>query len=92
GLSLGLGADLTGQQGEGYALTLGLQQSLTWQSQALELVQSYAGLPFAGLHTLGLAGGTRSLYPLGLRGSTSLALGTDGLWQNRLTLYYQPAA
>lgn len=69
GLSLGLGADLTGQQGEGYALTLGLQQSLTWQSQALELVQSYAGLPFAGLHTLGLAGGTRSLYPLGLRGA-----------------------
>ncbi|WP_243093319.1 hypothetical protein [Thermus thalpophilus] len=92
GLSLGLGTDLSGQQGEGYRLSFGLGQSLTWQTQDLELVQSYSGLPFAGLHALGLAGGTRSLYPLGLRGSTSLQLGAEaGLWHNQLTLYHQPA-
>jgi hypothetical protein len=93
GLTLGLGTDLTGQAGEGYSLAFGLSQSLTWQTQDLDLVQSYSGLPLAGLHTLGLAGGTRSLYPLGLRGNTSLQLGTGpGLWQNQLTLYLQPVA
>jgi len=93
GLGLGLGTDLSGQTGEGYSLSLGLSQSLTWQTQDLELVQSYGGIPLAGLHTLGLAGGTRSLYPLGLRGSTSWQLGpSQGLWQNQLTLYAQPVA
>lgn len=93
GLSLGLGTDLSGQTGEAYRLSFGLSQSLTWQTQDLELVQSYGGVPLGGLHTLGLAGGTRSLYPLGLRGSTSLQLGpSQGLWQNQLTLYAQAAA
>ncbi|WP_038070616.1 hypothetical protein [Thermus scotoductus] len=93
GFNLGLGTDLSGQTGEGYRLSLGLSQSLTWQTQDLELVQSYGGIPLAGLHTLGLAGGTRNLYPLGLRGSTSWQLGpSQGLWQNQLTLYAQPVA
>lgn len=93
GLSLGLGTDLSGQTGEGYRLAFGLSQSLTWQTQNLELVQSYSGIPLAGLHTLGLAGGSRSLYPLGLRGSTSLQFGpSQGLWQSQLTLYAQPVA
>lgn len=91
GLSLGLGTDLAGQAGEGYRVSFGLSQSLTWQTQELELVQTYSGVPLAGLHALGLAGGTRSLYPWGLRGSTSLQLGPSlGLWQSRLSLYYQP--
>jgi hypothetical protein len=93
GLNLGLGGDLSGQAAEGYSLSLGLSQSLSWQTQELELVQSYSGVPFLGLHTLGLAGGTRALYPLGLRASTSLQLGAPaGLWQNQATLYLQPAA
>lgn len=93
GLSLGLGTDLSGQAAGEYRLSFGLSQSLTWQTQELELVQSYSGVPFAGIHTLGLAGGTRRLYPLGLRASTSLQLGSQtGLWQNQATLYYQPLA
>jgi len=93
GLNLGLGGDLSGQAAGGYNLSLGLSQSLSWQTQEIELVQSYSGVPLAGLHTLGLAGGTRSLYPLGLRASTGLQLGSQtGLWQNQLTLYYQPLA
>lgn len=91
GLSLGLGTDLSGQAGEAYRLSFGLSQTLTWQTQDLELVQSYSGVPLSGLHALGLAGGTRSLYPLGLRGSTSWQVGgASGLWQSQLTLYYQP--
>ncbi len=93
GLSLGLGTDLTGQAAGGYLLSFGLSQSLTWQTQELELVQSYSGVPLSGLHALGLAGGTRNLYPVGLRGSTSLQLGSaEGLWQSQLTLYAQPLA
>ncbi len=93
GLSLGLGGDLSGQAAEGYSLSFGLSQSLSWQTQELELVQSYSGVPFLGLHTLGLTGGTRALYPLGLRASTSLQLGGQtGLWQNQATLYLQPVA
>jgi len=93
GLSLGLGTDLSGQAAGVYRLSFGFSQSLTWQTQEVELVQSYSGVPFSGIHTLGLTGGTRSLYPLGLRASTSLQLGSqEGLWQNQVTLYYQPAA
>ncbi|GGN00889.1 hypothetical protein GCM10007092_13670 [Thermus composti] len=91
GLTLGLGTDLAGQTQGAYGLSLGLSQNLTWQTQELDLVQSYAGVPLAGLHVLGLTGGTRSLYPLGLRGSTSLQLGSlPALWQNQASLYYQP--
>ncbi|WP_337844974.1 hypothetical protein [Thermus sp.] len=91
GFLLGAGLDLAGQMAEGYALTLALQETLSWQTQGLDLTQTYAGVPAAGLHAFGLSGGTRSLYPLGLRGQTSFQLsGQGGLWQSGLTLYLQP--
>lgn len=91
GFLLGTGLDLAGRMAEGYALALALQESLSWQTQDLDLTQTYAGVPAAGLHAFGLSGGTRSLYPLGLRGQTSLQLsGQGGLWQSGLTLYLQP--
>jgi hypothetical protein len=92
GLLLGLGLDAAGVALEGYQATLALSQSLTWQTQELSLVQTYSGVPLAGLHTFGLVGGTRSLYPLGLRGSLSYALGGEGGFQAGLTLYGQPEA
>ncbi len=91
GLVLGLGVDLAGFQQEGYTLGLALSQSLAWQAQDLDLLQSYSGVPLAGLHTLGLSGGTRSLYPFGVRAGVSYQLSPlQNNLQANLTLFAQP--
>lgn len=91
GLVGGVGLDLFGG-GSPYTVGAGLNQTLTWQAQNLDFLQSYSGIPAAGLHTLGLAGGTRSIYPLGVRGNTSLQVSpADTVWYNNLSLYSQAA-
>ncbi len=75
GLSLSLGTDLTGSTtaGSPYTIGLSLNESLRWQTEALEVFQSYSGVPFSGQHGLSLFAGLRNTAPFGLRGGSSLS-------------------
>ncbi|MDZ7702930.1 MAG: hypothetical protein U5L04_00415 [Trueperaceae bacterium] len=93
GLSLSAGLNLVGATVDegGYAATFGLRQSLTWQLAEVDITQSYAGIPFSGIHGLGVSGGTRSIYPLGMRGTTFVQLSpSEQQWRNTVTVYGQP--
>ncbi len=93
GVTLSVGADLLGTADDaGYDVEPVLQESVTWQSQAFDVTQSYTGAPFSSLHTFGLSGGTRALAPVGVRAATSLTLSADDLrWRSALTLTTRPA-
>ena len=88
GLVLGVGTDLVGTAGDGvYRVDVGLHESLTWQTQAFDVTQSYSGVPLAGLHNIGLSGGLRSTSPFGVRASTSLQLTpATTAWRNAVTV------
>lgn len=88
GLVLGVGTDLVGTSSDGvYRVDAGLHESLTWQTQAFDVTQSYSGVPLAGLHNIGLSGGLRSTAPFGVRASTSLQLTPATTeWRNSVTV------
>lgn len=94
GLNLTLGADLVGSiTPDGYAVAVGVSESLTFQVQAFDVTQTYNAVPQAGLHNIGLSGGLRSAGPFGLRAATSLSVSPAGnRWRNSLTLSTAPAA
>jgi len=92
-LMLTVGSNVTGLQTDaGYAVAAGMNESLSYQEQFFDVTQTYSGVPFAGLHSIGLNGGLRSVGPFGVRASTSLQLsaGTHA-WRNVLTLSARPA-
>lgn len=88
GVVLGVGADLSGTANAGdYRIDLGLHESVSYQTQAFDVTQSYSGVPFAGLHTVGLAGGLRATSPFGVRASTSLQVAPDTTtWRSSVTV------
>lgn len=94
GLNLTLGADIVGSvTPDGYALAVGVSESLTYQVQAFDVTQTYNAVPQAGLHNIGLSGGLRSAGPFGVRAATSLSVAPAGnRWRNSLTLSTAPAA
>jgi hypothetical protein len=55
-----------------YNLNFSVGQSLDWQTQDVQVLQTYSALPFAGQHSLGLFVGLRNTTPFGVRGNTSL--------------------
>ncbi len=92
-LMLTVGSNLTGLQTDaGYAVAAGINESLSYQEQFFDVTQTYSGVPFAGLHSIGLNGGLRSAGPFGVRASTSLQLSAGSqAWRNVLTLSARPA-
>lgn len=92
GLTLSLGADLTGTRSDDdYVVAVGVNESLTYQSQVFDVTQSYSGVPQAGLHNFGLSGGLRSAGPFGLRAATAYTIANSGQrWRNSLTLSTSP--
>jgi len=93
GLVLSTGVDLTGTaDGDPYRVDVGVHESLSYQTQRFDVTQSYSGVPFAGLHNVGLSGGLRGTAPFGVRASTSLQFTPDTTaWRNTATLTAAPA-
>jgi hypothetical protein len=93
-LLLSVGSNVTGlQTDEGYAVVAGINESLSYQAQSFDVTQTYSGVPWAGLHNIGLNGGLRSAGPFGVRASTSLQLSAGSPdWRNVLTLSARPVA
>lgn len=74
-----------------YQVALAVSQRLAWQTDGFDVAQSYAGVPLAGVHTLGLTGGTRELYPFGVRARTSYSGSpVSERWSTSLSLYGAP--
>lgn len=90
---LTLGGGLAGTWAEDrYAVTLGVSESLSYQTQAFDVTQTYSGVPLAGIHAVGLSGGLRSAGPFGVRAATSLQLGGSAYtWSNSVTVSAAPA-
>ena len=96
GLALSVGAEVSGFAGRtgsaAYEGSLAVSQRLTWQNAAVDVSQSYAGVPFAGIHAIGVSGGTRRLYPFGVRALTSYAVSpVSSRWSSTVSLYGSPA-
>ena len=95
-LDLTVGAGISGfalaGEGSDYQLALSLSQRLAWQNDRFDVSQSYAGVPFAGVHTVGLSGGTRQLYPFGVRAQTAYSVSpVSNRWSSGVSLYGGPA-
>lgn len=92
--SLRLGARLSGisREAAGYTLVGTARQGLLWQGERFSVLQSLSASPQLGLYTLTLTGGTRSVYPLGVRGTALLQQRPDGLgWKTSTSLFATPA-
>jgi hypothetical protein len=95
-LTLTVGAGITGfadhgAQG-GYEAALSVRQRLTWRDDAFDVSQSYAGVPFAGVHTIGVTGGSRRLYPLGVRAYAAYSASpVSDRWAGSITVFGRPA-
>ena len=76
------------QPSRGYVAVPSVDERLSWQDSALDVTQTYTGQPTLGLHTVGLAGGTRTLDPLGVRTTNVLQVrgGAVGL-DNKVSVY-----
>jgi len=89
-----LGGTLSGVQGPGgYQLGWGAAQSFRWRDEGFDLTQSLSGSGSG--QTLALLGGTRTLTPFGVRGSSVLSItpsvmGVVTRWKNSLTLLSNP--
>lgn len=92
GLVLAAGTQLVGATGtSGYTVSLGVNESLSWQSQDFYVTQTYSGVPFAQLHNIGVSAGTRSNGLFSVRASTNLQLRLgDDRWRNSVTLASRP--
>lgn len=95
-LALTVGAGVSGFAGMaesgGYQVAFTVSQRLAWHDDRFDVNQSYAGVPFAGVHTIGLSGGTRSLYPIGVRVQTAYSLSpVSDRWNSGVTLFGSPA-
>jgi hypothetical protein len=82
GLSAEVGVHVLGllQPGGDYLVLPQLTEQLTWQNQHLNALESYSGQPTLGLHQLTLAGGMRSLAPVGVRTTNVLNLYPGALY------------
>jgi hypothetical protein len=94
-VELGAGGTLTGSGALGeYNLGVGLNQSVRFQNQDFDVLQSYSGAPLAGQHGLAVFVGLRSLAPFGARFGSSLGVNlSDQLefsWRNTLVLSVTP--
>lgn len=92
-VELGLGGDLAGTSlaGTPYSVVATASQSLTWRARDFEVTQTYVGVPQAGIHTVGLSGGSRRPYPYGARASSSYTVSATGNeWANAVTVFAQP--
>jgi len=86
--SLRLGGRLNGLAAENYALIASARQGLLWQNRKFSVLQSLAATPQLGLYTLTVTGGSRSLYPLGARGTAHLQQQAEGLsWKTSASLF-----
>lgn len=95
-LDLRLGARVSGLSdtagGYGYALVASARQGLLWQGERFSLLQSLSASPQLGLYAVTLTGGTRSVYPLGFRGTALLEQRPEGLgWKASGSLFATPA-
>lgn len=91
GLSLRLGARLSGVATGDYTLVGTARQGLLWQGKEFNLLQSLSASPQLDLYTLTLAGGTRSVYPIGLRGTAHLQQRPEGLgWKVSASIFATP--
>jgi len=94
-VELTLGTEVSGFAGHtdasGYQVALAVSQRLAWSNDAFDVGQSYAGVPFAGIHTVGLSGGTLELDPWGVRALTSYSVSpVSSRWNTAVTLYGRP--
>jgi hypothetical protein len=93
GLTLQAGLDLAGTTSseQPYRIVPVLSQNLNWQNQDFDVTQTFTTAPTAGLHSLGLAGGTRNIFPFGVRARTNLGFSRQQTeWRNVVTLYSRP--
>lgn len=96
-VELALGATASGfagsTGGDGYEVALGATQRLTYEEEAFDVTQSYSGVPLAGIHTVGLSGGTRVLQPLAVRARTSYSVSpVANRWTSGATIFASPGA
>ena len=90
-LSLRLGGRLNGILAGGYTLIGTARQGLLWQGTRFSVLQSLSASPQLGLYTLTLTGGTRSVYPLGVRGTAHLQQRPEGLgWKASSSVFATP--
>ncbi|XOB98026.1 hypothetical protein ACMC9I_08890 [Deinococcota bacterium DY0809b] len=90
-LSLRLGGRLNGILSGGYTLIGTAHQGLLWQGARFSVLQSLSASPQLGLYTLTLTGGTRSVYPLGVRGTAHLQQRPEGLgWKASSSVFATP--
>jgi len=90
-LSLRLGGRLNGIHTNDYTLIGTARQGLLWQGTRFSVLQSLSSSPQLGLHTLTLAGGTRSVYPLGARLAAHLQLRPEGVgWKASGSIFAAP--
>jgi hypothetical protein len=95
GVALSVGTEVSGFAGRtgatGYQVALAVNQRLTWQNADYDVSQSYGGVPFAGIHAIGVSGGTRRLSPFGVRALTTYAVSpVSQRWSSSVSLFASP--
>ena len=89
--SLRLGGQLSGVASDGYTVVASLRQGLVWQNERFSVLQSFSASPQLELYTLTLTGGSRNLYPVGLRTTAHLQSQPEGLgWKSSASLFAAP--
>jgi len=90
-IALRLGGSLNGVDSESYTLIGTLRQGLSWQGKKFSALQSISASPQLGLYSLTVTGGTRSVYPLGVRGTAHLQQQPEGLgWKASGSIFATP--
>jgi len=89
--SLRLGARLNGLATDRYRVVGSARQGLLWQGRRFSVLESLSASPQLGLYTLTFTGGTRSVHPLGVRGTALLQQRTEGLgWKTSASVFAAP--
>ena len=90
-LDLRLGGRISGLSAEGYTLVGSGRQGLLWQGPRFSVLESLTATPQLGLYTLTLTGGSRSVYPIGVRATAHTQLRPEGLgWKTSASLFATP--
>lgn len=90
-LNLRLGGRLSGIAAGSYTVVGSAQQGVLWQSRRFSVLESLTVTPQLDLYALTVTGGTRSVYPLGVRGTTHLQSEPAGLaWKVSTSLFATP--
>ncbi len=94
-VELGVGGTLTGSGAlRAYDIGLGFNQSLRFQNEDFDVLQSYSGAPLSGQHGLAVFVGLRNLAPFGARFGSSLGVSLGDQvqfsWRNTLVISAAP--